>query len=119
MAIKFVLLVGYSIAYLHYMRRAFRNHQALPFARYRMTNMYLRIQVLHRTVVSKQCYGRFTRLPPFPAAVAGAARHVCAGADSAERDRSGACTSQIVLVICRGKLWDGAGPAGDGSAGAR
>ena len=45
MAVKFVLLVGYSIAYLHYMRRAFRNHRALPFTRYRMTNMYLRIQV--------------------------------------------------------------------------
>lgn len=45
MAIKFVLLVGYSVAYLHYMRRAFKSHRALPFQRYRMTNMYLRIQV--------------------------------------------------------------------------
>ncbi|KAL4856892.1 Lipase [Chlorella vulgaris] len=49
-----VFTLVYGAAYLWHMRRAFQDHAQLPFAHYRLSNMYLRVMVALALLVAVQ-----------------------------------------------------------------
>lgn len=44
-AIEALVVIAYLIAYIVYQRRAFRDHLSLPYCKYRLSNLYIRVQV--------------------------------------------------------------------------
>lgn len=43
--LKAILVATYFAVYILYQHRALRDHKTLPYTKYRMTNLYLRVQV--------------------------------------------------------------------------
>lgn len=43
-AVQLVAVGLYALAYAFYLRRAFKDHAALPYCRYRLSNMCIRMQ---------------------------------------------------------------------------